>query len=257
MKNTPTLQFAGIIPARYASSRFPGKPLVLLGNKPMIQRVYEQAAKSLAVVWVATDDRRIFDTVTDFGGNVIMTSPAHPSGTDRCAEAIERILNKTGGKIDVVINIQGDEPFIKPEQITLLMECYNDETVEIATLVRKVEPGEDIFNPNQPKVILDMKGNAIYFSRAAIPYLRDTEMSLLSNKHTYYKHIGMYAYRTETLKKITLLQRSSLEISESLEQNRWLENGYRIRTAVTNWESVGIDTPADLEKAKLLLNHFS
>jgi len=257
MKNTPTLQFAGIIPARYASSRFPGKPLVLLGNKPMIQRVYEQAAKSLAVVWVATDDRRIFDTVTDFGGNVIMTSPAHPSGTDRCAEAIERILNKTGGKIDVVINIQGDEPFIKPEQITLLMECYNDETVEIATLVRKVEPGEDIFNPNQPKVILDMKGNAIYFSRAAIPYLRDTEMSLWSNKHTYYKHIGMYAYRTETLKKITLLQRSSLEISESLEQNRWLENGYRIRTAVTNWESVGIDTPADLEKAKLLLNHFS
>jgi 3-deoxy-manno-octulosonate cytidylyltransferase (CMP-KDO synthetase) len=257
MKNTPTLQFAGIIPARYASSRFPGKPLVLLGNKPMIQRVYEQAAKSLTVVWVATDDRRIFDTVTDFGGNVIMTSPAHPSGTDRCAEAIERILNKTGGKIDVVINIQGDEPFIKPEQITLLMECYNDETVEIATLVRKVEPGEDIFNPNQPKVILDMKGNAIYFSRAAIPYLRDTEMSLWSNKHTYYKHIGMYAYRTETLKKITLLQRSSLEISESLEQNRWLENGYRIRTAVTNWESVGIDTPADLEKAKLLLNHFS
>ena len=257
MKKSPTLQFAGIIPARYASSRFPGKPLVLLGNKPMIQRVYEQAAKSLTVVWVATDDRRIFDTVTDFGGNVIMTSPAHPSGTDRCAEAIERILNKTGGKIDVVINIQGDEPFIKPEQITLLMECYNDETVEIATLVRKVEPGEDIFNPNQPKVILDMKGNAIYFSRAAIPYLRDTEMSLWSNKHTYYKHIGMYAYRTETLKKITLLQRSSLEISESLEQNRWLENGYRIRTAVTNWESVGIDTPADLEKAKLLLNHFS
>lgn len=257
MKNTPTLQFAGIIPARYASSRFPGKPLVLLGNKPMIQRVYEQAAKSLAVVWVATDDRRIFDTVTDFGGNVIMTSPAHPSGTDRCSEAIERIMDKTGIKIDVIINIQGDEPFIKPEQITLLMECYNDETVEIATLVRKVEPGEDIFNPNQPKVILDLKGNAIYFSRAAIPYLRDTEMSLWSNKHTYYKHIGMYAYRTETLKKITLLQRSSLEISESLEQNRWLENGYRIRTAVTNWESVGIDTPADLEKAKLLLNHFS
>jgi len=257
MKKAQALRFAGIIPARYASSRFPGKPLVLLGNKPMIQRVYEQAAKSLTVVWVATDDRRIFDTVTDFGGNVIMTSPAHPSGTDRCAEAIERILNKTGGKIDVVINIQGDEPFIKPEQITLLMECYNDETVEIATLVRKVEPGEDIFNPNQPKVILDMKGNAIYFSRAAIPYLRDTEMSLWSNKHTYYKHIGMYAYRTETLKKITLLQRSSLEISESLEQNRWLENGYRIRTAVTNWESVGIDTPADLEKAKLLLNHFS
>jgi 3-deoxy-manno-octulosonate cytidylyltransferase (CMP-KDO synthetase) len=256
MKKSPTLQFAGIIPARYASSRFPGKPLVLLGNKPMIQRVYEQAAKSLTVVWVATDDKRIFDTVTGFGGNVIMTSPAHPSGTDRCAEAIDKILDKTGTKIDVVINIQGDEPFIKPEQVTLLKDCYRDESVEIATLVRKVEPGEDIFNPNQPKVIMDLKGNAIYFSRAAIPYLRDTVMSLWSDKHTYYKHIGMYAYRTETLKKICLLHRSSLEISESLEQNRWLENGYRIRTAVTDWESVGIDTPDDLERAKLLLNDF-
>jgi 3-deoxy-manno-octulosonate cytidylyltransferase (CMP-KDO synthetase) len=256
MKKSPTLQFAGIIPARYASSRFPGKPLVLLGNKPMIQRVYEQAAKSLSVVWVATDDIRIFDTVTGFGGNVIMTSPDHQSGTDRCAEAIGSIIDKTGKRIDVVINIQGDEPFIKPEQVTLLMDCYSDQTVEIATLVRKVEPGEDIFNSNQPKVILDLKDNAIYFSRAAIPYLRDTEMSQWSMKHTYYKHIGMYAYRTETLKKITQLQRSSLEISESLEQNRWLENGYRIRTALTNWESVGIDTPDDLERAKSLFNHF-
>jgi 3-deoxy-manno-octulosonate cytidylyltransferase (CMP-KDO synthetase) len=256
MKKSPTLQFAGIIPARYASSRFPGKPLVLLGNKPMIQRVYEQAAKSLSVVWVATDDIRIFDTVTGFGGNVIMTSPDHLSGTDRCAEAIGSIIDKTGKRIDVVINIQGDEPFIKPEQVTLLMDCYSDQTVEIATLVRKVEPGEDIFNSNQPKVILDLKDNAIYFSRAAIPYLRDTEMSQWSMKHTYYKHIGMYAYRTETLKKITQLQRSSLEISESLEQNRWLENGYRIRTALTNWESVGIDTPDDLERAKSHFNHF-
>lgn len=256
MKNAPPLQFAGIIPARYASSRFPGKPLVLLGNKPMIQRVYEQAAKSLNVVWVATDDKRILDTVTGFGGNAIMTSPHHLSGTDRCAEAIGIIMDKTSEKIDVVVNIQGDEPFIKPEQITLLMECFDDESVEIATLVRKVEPGGDIFNTNQPKVILDLKGNAIYFSRAAIPYLRDTEMSLWSNNHTYYKHLGLYAYRTETLKKITLLPRSSLEISESLEQNRWIENGYRIRTAITNWESVGIDTPDDLERAKIFLNHF-
>ena len=257
MKKAQTLRFAGIIPARYASSRFPGKPLVLLGNKPMIQRVYEQATKALNMVWVATDDERIFDTITDFGGKAIMTSSVHLSGTDRCAEAIGIIMDKTSEKIDAVINIQGDEPFIKPEQITLLMECFKDVSVEIATLVRKVEPGEDIFNSNQPKVILDLKGNAIYFSRAAIPYLRDAEMSLWSKNQTYYKHIGLYAYRTDTLKKITLLPRSSLEISESLEQNRWLENGYRIRTAVTNWESVGIDTPADLEKAKLLLNHFS
>jgi 3-deoxy-manno-octulosonate cytidylyltransferase (CMP-KDO synthetase) len=256
MKKAQTLRFAGIIPARYASSRFPGKPLVLLGNKPMIQRVYEQAAKALKVVWVATDDKRIFDTITDFGGNAIMTSPDHLSGTDRCAEAIGIITDKTSEKIDAVINIQGDEPFIKPEQITLLMNCFSDESVEIATLVRKVDPGEDIFNTNQPKVILDLKGNAIYFSRAAIPFFRDTEMSLWSTIHTYYKHIGLYAYRTETLKEITLLPRSSLEISESLEQNRWLENGYRIRTAVTNWESIGIDTPDDLERAKLFLNHF-
>jgi 3-deoxy-manno-octulosonate cytidylyltransferase (CMP-KDO synthetase) len=256
MKKAPPLRFAGIIPARYASSRFPGKPLVLLGNKPMIQRVYEQATKSLNVVWVATDDKRILDTVTGFGGNAIMTSADHLSGTDRCAEAVGTIMDKTSEKIDVVVNIQGDEPFIKPEQITVLMECFNDESVDIATLVRKVEPGGDIFNPNQPKVILDLKGNAIYFSRAAIPYLRDTEMSLWSNNHIYYKHIGLYAYRTETLKKITLLPRSSLEISESLEQNRWIENGYRIRTAVTNWESVGIDTPDDLERAKIFLNHF-
>jgi 3-deoxy-manno-octulosonate cytidylyltransferase (CMP-KDO synthetase) len=256
MKNTKTLRFAGIIPARYASSRFPGKPLVLLGNKPIIQRVYEQATKSLNDVWVATDDKRIFDTVTDFGGNAIMTSPDHLSGTDRCAEAIVKIMDRTAKIIDVVINIQGDEPFIKPEQVTHLMDCFSDETVQIATLIREVEAGENIFNPNQPKVILDIKGNAIYFSRAAIPYLRDIEMSLWSKNHTYYKHIGLYAYRTETLREITLLQRSSLEISESLEQNRWLENGYRIRTAVTNWESIGIDTPDDLERAKLLLNSF-
>jgi 3-deoxy-manno-octulosonate cytidylyltransferase (CMP-KDO synthetase) len=250
------LQFAGIIPARYASSRFPGKPLAMIGNKPMVQRVYDQAAKILKQVWVATDDRRIFDVVSEFGGKVIMTSPDHLSGTDRCAEAATKISAESGNKIDVVINIQGDEPFIKPEQISLLMECFSDENVELATLVRKVDPGEDIFNPNQPKVILNLKGDAIYFSRAAIPFLRDEEKSAWSKNHIYYKHIGLYAYRTETLKKITRLSRSSLEISESLEQNRWLENGYRIRTAITEWESIGIDTPDDLERAKTLLSNF-
>ncbi len=256
MKKDPIVQFAGIIPARYASSRFPGKPLVLIGNKTMIQRVYDQARKTLEMVWVATDDKRIFDAVSDFGGKAIMTSPDHLSGTDRCAEAVTKIYRETAKKIDIVINIQGDEPFIKPEQINLLMKCFVDETVELATLVRKVESGEDVFNPNQPKVILDSKGDAIYFSRAAIPYIRDSEKSDWSKNHVFYKHIGLYGYRSETLKKITLLPRSSLEISESLEQNRWIENGYRIRTAVTTWESIGIDTPDDLEKAKSLLDHF-
>jgi 3-deoxy-manno-octulosonate cytidylyltransferase (CMP-KDO synthetase) len=256
MSKDTLLQFAGIIPARFASSRFPGKPLVMLGNRTMIQRVYDQASKSLDMVWVATDDKRIFEAVSAFGGRAIMTSPDHQSGTDRCAEAVVKIAAETGRKIDVVINIQGDEPFIKPEQIKLVMRCFADETVELATLVRKVEPGEDIVNPNQPKVILNTKGDAIYFSRAAIPYFRDKGISEWSKNHIYYKHIGLYAYRSETLKKITLLPRSPLEISESLEQNRWIENGYCIRTAITEWESIGIDTPDDLERAKLLLNNF-
>jgi 3-deoxy-manno-octulosonate cytidylyltransferase (CMP-KDO synthetase) len=178
------------------------------------------------------------------------------SGTDRCAEAVTLINAETDHKIEIVINIQGDEPFIKPEQIDLIMECFNDDEVEIATLVRETKHGEDIFQPNQPKVILNKFGDAIYFSRAAIPYLRDVEMAEWSKKHIFYKHIGLYAYRTETLKKITLLPRSPLEISESLEQNRWIENGFQIRTAITTWESIGIDIPEDLEKAKTLLEHF-
>jgi 3-deoxy-manno-octulosonate cytidylyltransferase (CMP-KDO synthetase) len=256
MKSDQLYHFACIIPARYTSSRFPGKPLALLGNKTMIQRVYEQARKSLEMVYVATDDKRIFDTVITFGGRAIMTSPDHQSGTDRCAEAISGIIQETGKPIDIVINIQGDEPFVKPEQIDLLKNCFTGENVEIATLIRKTEPGEDIFNPNQPKVIINTYNDAIYFSRAAIPFIRDVEKSDWSVKQVYYKHIGLYAYRTETLKKITKLPQSYLEISESLEQNRWLENGYRIRTAVTLWENIGIDTPDDLEKAKLHLDHF-
>jgi len=256
MKEDRRYNFAGIIPSRYASSRFPGKPLALIGNRPMIMRVYEQACKSIDLVYVATDDKRILEAVLKFGGKAIMTSTDHQSGTDRCAEAVTLITGETGISPDVVINIQGDEPFIKPEQIDLLKQCFTSESVEIATLIRKVEEGEDIFNPNQPKVIITSEGNALYFSRAAIPYIRDTEISKWSEKHVYYKHIGLYAYRTETLKKITLLPRSPLEISESLEQNRWLENGFHIRTAITIWESIGIDTPDDLEKAKLLLEFF-
>jgi 3-deoxy-manno-octulosonate cytidylyltransferase (CMP-KDO synthetase) len=253
MKTELQYQFAGIIPARYGSTRFPGKPLALIGNKPMIQIVYENACKSLDLVYVATDDKRIYDTVINFGGKAIMTSPDHKSGTDRCAETVSKITGETGKMIDIVINIQGDEPFIKPDQIDLLKKCFVGKNVNIATLIRKVDPGEDIFNPNQPKVIINSEGDAIYFSRAAIPFIRDAEKNDWSKKHIYYKHIGLYAYRTETLKKITLLTPGSLEISESLEQNRWIENGFRIRTAVTLWENIGIDTPDDLEKAKLLL----
>ena len=256
MKEYPHYNFVGIIPSRYASSRFPGKPLASVGGKPMVQRVYEQASKVLDLVYVATDDARIHEAVTTFGGKSVMTSSHHLSGTDRCEEAVRKISEETGRKIDIVINIQGDEPFIKPEQIELLKNCFTGRSVEIATLVRRTEPGEDIFNPNQPKVVLTSKGDAIYFSRAAIPYIRDVKESEWSKDHTFYKHIGLYAYRTGTLKKITLLKRSSLEISESLEQNRWIENGFKIRTAVTRWETIGIDTPEDLERANMLFNHF-
>ena len=241
-------QFAGIIPARYASTRFPGKPLAMIGDKTMVQRVYEHASRSIDIVFVATDDMRIHDAVLKFGGNAVMTSTEHYSGTDRCAEAVDSIMKQTGKIIDVVVNIQGDEPFIKPEQINLVKSCFNDHRVEIATLVRKTTPGEDIFNPNNPKVILDSEGNAIYFSRAAIPFIRDFEPSEWSKNHVFLKHIGLYAYRTATLKKITKLPGSSLEKAESLEQNRWIENGFRIRAAITDWESISIDTPDDLQR---------
>ncbi len=257
MKAESQNHFAGIIPARYASSRFPGKPLALLGNKPMIQIVYEQACKSLDLVYVATDDKRIYDTVINFGGNAIMTSPDHTSGTDRCAEAVSGIIKETGKPIEVVINIQGDEPFTKPDQIELLKKCFTREDVKIATLVKRIEPGEDIFNTNEPKVIINSEGDAVYFSRATIPFVRDAEKDDWSMKHVYYKHIGLYAYRTETLKKITKLAPSPLEISESLEQNRWIENGFRIRTAVTMWDNLCVDTPYDLERAKLILGDFN
>jgi 3-deoxy-manno-octulosonate cytidylyltransferase (CMP-KDO synthetase) len=248
--------FAGIIPARYASSRFPGKPLALIGNRPMIQMVYEQSLVSLENVFVATDDERILKAVHNFGGKAIMTSPEHKSGTDRCSEAVSIIESETDLKIDVVINIQGDEPFIKPCQINLLASCFEDNSVEIATLICKAETSEDIFNPNQIKTVISAKGDALYFSRSTIPYLRDVEMNEWQHKHNFYKHLGIYAYRKETLKKLTLLKRSSLELAESLEQNRWLENGYRIRTALTDWDSIGIDTPEDLERAKNLIKDF-
>jgi 3-deoxy-manno-octulosonate cytidylyltransferase (CMP-KDO synthetase) len=256
MKKRSELKFAGIIPARYSSSRFPGKPLVMINGKSMIQRVYEQSVKSIDTVYVATDDKRIFDAVTSFGGKAVMTSGEHQSGTDRCAEAVSIISGKIGIDIDVVLNIQGDEPFIRPEQIDLLKSCFSDKNVEIATLIRKTVRGEDIFNPNQPKVVIDSQGNAIYFSRAAIPFIRNLGESLWSENYTFFKHMGLYAYNVAALKRITKLPISNLEKAEALEQNRWIENGYKIRTAVTEWESIGIDTPADLERALTYFQNF-
>lgn len=254
MNKTGEIRIAGIIPARYSSTRFPGKPLVMIGGKPMIRRVYEQASLLLHTVYVATDDQRIHDAVTGFGGKAVMTSADHRSGTDRCAEAAEQIAGLEGFAPDVVVNIQGDEPFIRPEQIALLASCFDDRSVEIATLVRKAEPGEDLVNPNQPKVVLDLSGNAIYFSRSVIPFFRDAPATEWSARHTYYKHIGLYAYRTGVLKQITSLPASPLETAESLEQNRWIENGFRIRTAITLWESMGIDIPEDLERVEKIFD---
>lgn len=249
MKTAYGYHFTGIIPARYASRRFPGKPLVMIGGKPMIQRVYEQSSKALEDVYVATDDTRIRDSVLGFGGRVVMTSDKHQSGTDRCAEALSLISSETGRKIDVVINIQGDEPFIRPEEINLLISCFSDDRIDIATLVRKAGPDEDIFDPNQPKVIISKSGDAIYFSRAAIPFVRGSGMKEWTHLYAYYLHLGLYGYKAKALETITKLPPSPLETAESLEQNRWIENGFRIRTAITDWMSISIDTPEDLQKA--------
>lgn len=247
------MKFIGIIPARYSSSRFPGKPLADMAGKPMIQRVYEQVKLALDEVWVATDDTRILEAVEAFGGNAVMTSASHKSGTDRCKEAYQKI-NKD---FDVVINIQGDEPFIQPEQINAIKDCFDTPNIELATLVKpfKKEDGfEALFNNNSPKVVINNNNEAIYFSRSIIPYIRDVHHTEWLDKHTFYKHIGMYAYRVDILNKITELPQSSLELAESLEQLRWIENGYKIKVGYTNVETIGIDTPYDMEKALKLLN---
>ncbi len=239
----------GIIPARYASSRFPGKPLIDVLGKPMIQRVYEQALKALPVVFVATDDSRIEEAVCGFGGKVIQTASDHLSGTDRIAEAVRKITNMTDETYDVVVNIQGDEPFIQPEQLNLLVSCFAENAdTQIATLVRKVTDNEDIFNENYPKVVLNARNEAMYFSRSPIPFLRNKDRNTWATAHTYYKHLGIYAYRSDVLEAITRLAPSSLELAESLEQNRWLENGYKITVAVTDQENLSVDTPEDLQK---------
>lgn len=237
----------GIIPARYASTRFPGKPLAVIYGKPMIQHVYERAAKALDVVCVATDDDRIYQAVTAFGGKVVMTAENHPSGTDRCAEAIGKVEQEYGIQAAVVINIQGDEPYIDPEQIRQLNRLFDNEETKVATLVKPISNAGYLFNPNKVKVTLDKNGKALYFSRSCIPFLRGAEPEHWLEHATFYHHIGMYGYRKTTLLELCRLEKSSLETAESLEQLRWLEHGFSIHTAITHIEGLSVDTPEDLE----------
>ncbi len=238
----------GIIPARYASSRFPGKPLADINGKYMVQRVFEQAGKALQHVVVATDDKRIYDAVLSFGGKVVMTSDRHPSGTDRCAEAVQNYERAYNQQVDVVVNIQGDEPFIAEKQINLLASLFEKPEVQIATLIKPIDNEQTLFNPNKPKVVVDKNGRALLFSRQTIPHIRGCEPSGWLHKFPFYQHIGMYGYRKDVLLEITKLEKSSLESAESLEQLRWLENGYTIQTATTTDEGLSVDTPDDLEQ---------
>jgi 3-deoxy-manno-octulosonate cytidylyltransferase (CMP-KDO synthetase) len=240
-------KFLAIIPSRFGSSRFPGKPLADIAGKPMIQRVYEQVSQAVADVWVATDDERIVKAVRSFGGKVVMTSVNHRSGTDRCAEAATKIIEETGVEFDVVINVQGDEPFIQPEQIILLQKPFvEDSSTEIATLIQQIKQSEVLFNPAEAKVALDIHGNAMFFSRMPIPMVFKAEQKDWIGSFKYHCHVGIYAYRTDILHKLSQLPEGFLEKAESLEQLRWLENGYKIKTRVTDYATVGIDTPEDL-----------
>lgn len=246
------LKYIGILPARYASTRFPGKPLAMIGDMTMIERVWRQARKVLDCVYVATDDSRIYDAVKSFGGDVVMTSADHRSGTDRCYEAYTKI----GKGEDVIINIQGDEPFIHTEQIREIMSCFDAPDARIATLVRRFDPtkGFDaLFDANTPKVVFDKAMNAKYFSRSIIPYVRNFKHTEWLDNAIFHTHVGMYAYRSDVLAEITKLPQSTLEIAESLEQLRWIENGYNIKVATTQYETIGIDTHQDLQRAIALL----
>lgn len=243
------MKFIGIIPARFASTRFPGKPLAMLGGRTVIQRVYEQTTAILDEAYVATDDERIYQAVEQFGGQAIMTRSDHKSGTDRIEEAAEKI----GTQADVIINIQGDEPFIQQSQIETLMHLFDDPNTQIGTLGKRFETIEAALNPNSPKIVIDKRGFALYFSRSIIPFIRGKEQGEWLQHFPFFKHLGLYAYRREVLREVTLLPQSPLEIAESLEQLRWLENGYRIRVGLTDVETVGIDTPEDLQRAEAFL----
>ena len=240
------MKFTAIIPARYASTRFPGKPLAILGGKTVIQRVYEQAVNVLGQAYVATDDERILQAVEAFGGQAVMTRTDHKSGTDRIQEAAEKIHTDA----DVIINVQGDEPFIQRSQIETLCHLFDEPQTQIGTLGKRFESMEAVENPNSPKIVTDTKGFALYFSRSVIPFIRGTERGEWFGRFPFLKHLGIYAYRRNVLEEITKLPQSTLEKAESLEQLRWLQNGYRIRVGETDVETVGIDTPEDLQRAE-------
>ena len=246
------MKFIGIIPARYASTRFPGKPLAVLGGKTVIQRVYEQVATVLGEAYVATDDERIYQAVEAFGGRAVMTRSDHKSGTDRIEEAAEKIATTA----DVIINVQGDEPFIQKSQLETVKSLFDDPQVQIGTLGKPFESMEAVENPNSPKIVCDVRGYAMYFSRSVVPYVRGKEQTSWLEHFPYLKHIGLYAYRREVLAEITKLPQSPLELAESLEQLRWLQNGYRIKVGLTDVETVGIDTPEDLQRAEAFLRNM-
>ena len=247
------VKFIGIIPARYASSRFPGKPLALLGGEYVIKHVYRKVASLLDDCYVATDDSRIYDAVISFGGKAVMTDPNHKSGTDRVEEAI----NNIGKDCDVVVNIQGDEPFIQKSQIEEVCKCFDDPNAQIATIGKHFSTMDEVINPNSPKIVVDNNGYALYFSRSVIPYIRGKENhEEWIASYPYLKHIGLYAYRRNVLHEITRLEQSSLEKAESLEQLRWLQNGYKIKVGISECETIGIDTPEDLIRAEKFLEQM-
>ena len=262
------MNFIGIIPARYASTRFPGKPLAMLGGKPVIQRVYEQVVSVLGEAYVATDDERILNAVKAFGGRAVMTRSDHKSGTDRIEEAVEKLEESGESREErgerrvesrdcVIINVQGDEPFIQRSQLETVKQLFDDPHTQIATLGKPFESIEAIENPNSPKIVTDVNGYALYFSRSVIPFIRGKERKEWLSAFPFLKHIGLYAYRREVLAEITQLPQSPLELAESLEQLRWLQNGYRIKVGLTDVETVGIDTPDDLARAEAFLQSHS
>jgi 3-deoxy-manno-octulosonate cytidylyltransferase (CMP-KDO synthetase) len=240
------MKFLAIIPARYDSTRFPGKPLAMIGNKTMIQRVYEQSCKAFEDVYIATDHPEIYTTVSDFGGRVVMTSGSHSNGTSRVHEAMLKIESLRGVKCKYVINVQGDEPFIAPEQLTQLTQCFSNPLTEIATLVKKIKKNSEIFDKNTPKVVFTKEHRALYFSRSPIPFCRDTNNNEWGEGISYYKHIGLYGYKREALAEIATLPPSALEEAEKLEQLRWLENDMIIYVDETSCESFSVDTPEDI-----------
>ncbi|MDZ7846391.1 MAG: 3-deoxy-manno-octulosonate cytidylyltransferase [Owenweeksia sp.] len=249
------MKILGIIPARYGSTRLEGKPLADIGGKPMIQHVYERANQALHQVLVATDDERIARAVIGFGGKVVLTSHAHNTGTNRCLEAYDSYVNESGYHQEVIINIQGDEPMLDPGDIQMLGASFEHEQVQMATLISPLKTAEELWDDGVVKVVMDQNRDALYFSRSAVPHVRDAEKENWLKHHTFYKHIGMYAYRPKALQHFASLPQSSLELAEALEQNRWLEDGQKIRLEITKHQGISVDTPADLENVRNLMAH--